>query len=217
VSAVELTEAMRTTGTCRYFTSEPVPDDVLRAAFDVARFGPQGGNRQPVRWIVVRDAARKQALADLYLPIWKAYLAGIGTGEVRADALPKTVQDADHFAEHLAEAPALIVVCAEVAGLHPTDTELDRVSVVGGASIYPTVQNLCLALRDRGVGSAVTTLLCVTEPQVRELLEIPDDYLTAAHVAVGYPARPFPTKLTRSPVEDIVSAETFGRPLFDGA
>lgn len=211
---MELTDAMRTTGTCRYFRPDPVPDEVLRAAFDVARFGPQGGNRQPVRWIVVRDAATKQALADLYLPPWKAYLAGVGIGDVRVGALPQTVVDADHFAEHLAEVPAIVVACAEVEGLHPTDAELGRLSVVGGGSIYPTVQNLCLALRDQGVGTAVTTLLCLSEPAVRELLAIPDGYLTAAHIAVGYPGKPFPTKLTRSPVEEIVFDGAFGRPMF---
>lgn len=211
---MELTTAMRTTGTCRYFSPEPVPDDVLYRAFDVARFGPQGGNRQPVRWIVVRDEARKQALADLYLPMWRPYLAGLRDGSVRAEALPRTVLDADHFAEHLAEVPAIIVVCAELDGLHPTDTELGRLSVVGGASIYPTVQNLCLALREEGVASAVTTLLCHEEPEVRRLLGLPPELITAAHVAVGYPAKGFPTKLTRQPVEDIVSLEHFDTPMF---
>jgi nitroreductase len=211
---MELTEAMRTTGTCRYFRPDPVPDEVLYAAFEAARFGPQGGNRQPVRWIVVRDAARKQALADLYLPPWKAYFDGIATGDVRTGTLPQAVTDADHFAEHLAEVPVIVVACAELSGLHPTDTELDRLSVVGGASIYPTVQNLCLALRDQGVGTALTTLLCISEPAVREMLSIPEGFLTAAHVAVGYPDKPFPRTLTRSPVEDIVYAEAFDRPFF---
>ncbi|MDI2030405.1 nitroreductase family protein [Saccharopolyspora sp. TS4A08] len=211
---MELTEAMRTVGTCRYFAPDPVPDEVLHQAFDAARFGPQGGNRQPVRWIVVRDPQRKQALADLYLPMWKAYLGGIGDGSVNVGAMPKAVRDADHFAEHLAEVPAIVVVCAEIDGLHPTDLELDRLSVVGGASIYPTMQNFCLALRDQGVASAVTTLLCHAEPEVRALLEIPDGVLTAAHVAVGYPQKRFPTKLTRSPVEDIVASETYTRPYF---
>jgi nitroreductase len=211
---MELTEAMRTTGTCRYFSPDPVPDEVLRAAFDVARFGPQGGNRQPVRWIVVRDAATKQALADLYLPLWKAYFDGIASGEVNVGALPKTVTDADTFAENLAGVPAIVVACAELDGLHPTDTELGRLSVVGGGSIYPTVQNLCLALRDQGVASAFTTLLCITEPAVRELLHIPDGFITAGHIAIGYPAHGFPTRLTRTPVEEIVFAEAFDRPLF---
>ncbi|MFC7959692.1 nitroreductase family protein [Rhodococcoides kroppenstedtii] len=211
---MELTEAMRTTGTCRRYTKDPVPDEVLRTAFDHARFGPQGGNRQPVRWIVVRDAERKQALQDLYLPMWDAYFQGITGGTVSVGALPKTVQDADYFARHLAEVPAIIVVCAALDGLHPTDHELGRLSVVGGASIYPTMQNLCLALRDQGVATAVTTLLCHEEPAVREMLSIPDEYITAAHIAVGYPERAFPTKLTRSPVEEIVALESFDRPMF---
>ncbi len=211
---MELTEAMRTTGTCRYFRPDPVPDAVLHAAFDAARFGPQGGNRQPMRWIVVRDAATKQALADLYLPLWKAYFDGIASGDVNVGALPKSVTDADTFAENLATVPAIVVACAELAGLHPTDAELGRLSVVGGGSIYPTVQNLCLALRDQGVATAFTTLLCITEPAVRELLHIPEDFITAGHIAVGYPARGFPTKLTRSPVEEIVFSETFDQPYF---
>jgi nitroreductase len=211
---MELTEAMRTVGTCRYFRPDPVPDDVLHRAFEVARFGPQGGNRQPMRWIVVRDAARKKVLAELYLPMWKTYLAGIGSGTVNVGALPRTVRDADHFAEHFAELPVIIVACAEVAGLHPTDADLDRLSVVGGASIYPTVQNLCLALRDQGVGTALTTLLCHAEPEVRALLRIPPEFLTAAHLGVGYPARDFPARLTREPVASTVSLDSFDRPLF---
>ena len=214
---MELIDAMRTTGTCRYFSDQDVPDEVLYAAFDAARFGPQGGNRQPVRWIVVRDAEKKKALADLYLPPWKAYLGAISTGDINVGALDKTVQAADDFAENLHNVPAIVVCVAELAGLHPTDTELGRLSVVGGCSIYPTMQNFCLALRDQGVATAVTTLLCLSEPAVRELLQIPDGFITAAHIAVGYPAKGFPTKLTRSPVEDIVHADTFGAPMFGAA
>jgi len=214
---MELTEAMRTTGTCRYFRPDPVPDDVLYRAFDSARFGPQGGNRQPVRWVVVRDPQRKQALADLYLPMWQPYFAGLNAGTTKANALPKSVLDANYFAENLASVPAILVLCAELDGLHPTDHELGRLSVVGGASIYPTMQNLCLALREQGVATAVTTLLCHQEPQVRELLEIPDEFITAAHIAVGYPATKFPTRLTRSPAEDIVSLERFPVPMYAGA
>ncbi|MFW0795295.1 nitroreductase family protein [Gordonia sp. CPCC 205515] len=211
---MELSEAMRSTGTCRYFSDKHVSDDVLRQAFDDARFGPQGGNRQPVRWVVVRDDATKKRLAELYLPYWEAYYAAVQEGSKAVGAVPKTVESANEFARHLGEVPVMIVVCAELDGLHPTDHELGRLSVVGGASIYPTVQNLTLALREQGVASALTTLLCAEEPAVKELLHIPDGYLTAAHIAVGYPRDGFPRKLTRTPVEDIVFRDSFDTPMF---
>jgi nitroreductase len=211
---MELSEAMRTTGTCRYFSERPVEDDVLYRAFDDARFGPQGGNRQPVRWVVVRDEVTKKALADLYLPFWEGYYAAVVEGSKKVGAIPKTVESANYFAHHLAEVPALIVVCAEMDGLHPTDHELGRLSVVGGASIYPSVQNLTLALRQQGVATALTTLLCAAENEVKELLGIPEGYLTAAHIAVGYPRDDFPRKLSRTPVEEITFLDRFDNRMF---
>lgn len=207
---MELLEAMRTTGTCRYFTDDDVPDDILYDAFEAARFSPQGGNRQPARWVLVRDLATKQALADLYLPRWRVYTAPGG----RRSTVKTPVGPANDFAENFASIPIIGVLCAKIASLYVTDKDLDRVPVVGGASIYPHMQNVCLALRDRGVATAVTTFLCADEPVVRELLNIPDDFLTAAHVGIGYPAKRFPTKLRRGPVSDFVFAERFGTPLF---
>lgn len=208
---MQLAEVLTTTGTCRRFTADPVPDDVLHRAFDLARFAPQGGNRQPVRWVVVRDPATRARLAELYLPIWRDYLGVRATG-----GMSRVLREADHFAAHLAEVPVLVVVCAEQAALHPTDHELGRVSIVGGASVYPAVYALLLALREQGLGAALTTLLCREEPAVRELLGIPEGFITAAHVAVGRPERPFPTTLTRAPVADVVYAERFDHPLFSG-
>ena len=104
-------------------------------------------------------------------------------------------------------------MCADLADTHPTDTELGRLSIVGGASVYPTAQNFCLALRNQGVASTFTTLLCMYEPQVKELLGIPDHLATAAHIVVGYPAKPFPKKLTRRPVEELAFVDSFDTPL----
>ncbi|CUU57979.1 YihY family inner membrane protein [Parafrankia irregularis] len=206
---MELTHAMRTTGTCRRFRPDPVPDDVLVEAFDAARFGPQGGNRQPVRFVVVRDPERRAALAGLYRARWQLYLAAL---RERGLTPPP---DTDHFVQHLGEVPVLIVVCVELAALHPTDTDLGRLSIVGGASVYPIVQNLCLALRGQGVASALTTLLVADEPAVAELLAIPPGYVTAAHLAVGYPEADFPRRLSRRPVAELVFEDTFGHPMGD--
>jgi nitroreductase len=212
---MEVTEAMRTTGTCRSFDAREVPEDVLHRAFDAARFGPQGGNRQAVRWLVVRDVGLKEWLQELYLRHWEPYYARIQEGQVRVGGGDGMLVAADRFAHSLARVPALVVVCARTEDLQVTDVDADRVSVVGGASIYPLVQNLCLALRDQGVATAMTTLLCREEVAVRDLLGIPPEYLTAGMLAVGYPAKRFPARLKRLPADEVVFADRFGNGLFD--
>lgn len=211
---MDLRETIESTGTCRHYRNDPVPEELLRRVLDAARFAPTGGNRQGVRFVVVRDAARRRALADLYLPLWEQY-AQRAVSRPGAP-LPALLRNADHMARHLAEIPVHIVVCAQTGDLMATDRHLDRVSVVAGASIYPSVQNLLLAARAEGLGTALTTLLCAVEPKVKDLLAIPDKVATAALIPMGYPAKGFPRKLAQSrrPVEEIAFAETYDKPLF---
>ena len=208
---MDFREVIETTGTCRFFRPDPIPDDVLRRVLDAARWAPTGGNRQGVRLVVVRDAAKRTALRDLYLPLWEQY---VGRATARPGApRPRLLENADHMARHLHEVPALIVVCAQLADLLATDRHLDRLTIVGGASVYPSVQNLLLAARSEGLGTALTTLLCAVEPQVKALLAIPEGIATAAMVPLGYPAKSFPKKLARRPLEDIVFGDVYGAAL----
>jgi nitroreductase len=225
---MELSEVMRTQNANRFYAPDPVPDEVFYKAIDDARFGPQGGNRQPVRFVIVRDPAKKKALADLYIVPWTAYSHAAKEG-VRALTAEKdgtekatwigmsnpmtALENADHFAEHFAEHPAIVVVCADISSTHPTDTELDRLSIVGGGSVYPIAQNFCLAMRNQGVATTFTTLLVAYEPQVKELLGLPEEWSTACHIVAGYPAKPFPKKLHRAPVEELAYVDTWGEPL----
>jgi nitroreductase len=212
---VDVIEAIKTTGACRYFKPDPVPDDVLERLFDAARHGPQGGNRQPVRYVVVRDPEIKRPLADWYREIWKSVVEMAQRGQYRAGRGAGSMLGAGtHMAEHLAEVPVLIVVCAVFDDLARTDAALDRPGVVGGASVYPSVQNLLLAARNEGLGGVVTTLLCAVEPQVKELLGIPDELITCATIPIGYPERPFPKRLTRAPLSEMVFADRYGERLF---
>jgi nitroreductase len=209
---MEFREVVETTGACRYFRPDPVPDGLLRRALDAARHAPTGGNRQGVRFVVVRDAAKRRRLRDLYVPLWEQYVAraGVRPGAPR----PTLLEAADHMARHLDEVPVLIVVCAQLADILATDRHLDRLSIVGGGSVYPAVQNLLLGARAEGLGTALTTLLCAVEPQVKELLGIPDGVATAAMIPLGYPARPFPRKLARRPLDEIVYGDAWGAPAF---
>lgn len=212
---MELRDAIRTTGTTRYFSPREVPDEVLEAAIEVARFGPSGGNRQPLRWIAVREPARKAALAELYLPLWKRDMRKFLGGEMESGSdLDSAVRAADDFAESMAEAPVILVACALLEGMHAHMLDADgRPNMLAGSSVYPMVQNLCLALRDAGVGTAITTLICEREREAARILELPEGVVCACHVVAGYPARDFPRRLTRLPVSELLFGESYGRPL----
>jgi nitroreductase len=208
---MDFATVLATTGACRFYRPDPVPDAVLARVLDAARWAPTGGNRQPVRFIVVRDAETRRRLRDLYLPLWEQYA---GRAVTRAGAPPpRLLANADHFARHLDEVPVHVVVCALLADVMATDRHLERLSLVGGASVYPAVQNLLLGARAEGLGSALTTLLCAVEPQVAALLAIPDGVATAAMVTLGYPARPFPARLARRPLAELCFADAWGTPL----
>lgn len=209
---MEFRDVLQTTHTCRFYRPDPIPDAVLARVLDGARWAPTGGNRQGVRFVVVRDAAKRRQLKDWYLPLWEQYSAR-ATARPGAPK-PRLLANADHFARHLDEVPVLVVVCGQLADIMATDRHLDRLSIVGGASVYPSVQNLLLAARAEGLGTALTTLLCAVEPQVKALLAIPDGVATAAMVALGYPARGFPRKLARRPLAEWCFGDTYGTPLF---
>jgi nitroreductase len=92
-----------------------------------------------------------------------------------------------------------------------TDAGQERVSVVGGGSVYPAVENLLLACRAEGLGCVLTTLLCGCEPEVRKLLAIPDPWYTAAAIPIGYPIGRGHGPLIRRPVEQLVYLDSWGK------
>jgi len=216
---ISVYEAMRTTRAVRMLRPDPIPDDVLRRVLEAATFAPSGGNRQGYRIIVVRDAASKRELAERQRKFWGAYAAA---GRSAASSLPEAARDrtlknlaaGDYLAEHFHELPAILVVCFDPRALMITDAGLGRPAVVGGASIYPAVQNLLLACRAEGLGCVLTTLLCAAEAELRPILALPEPWGTAAYVPIGYPVGKGHGPVNRRPVEEMVFADKFGSKMF---
>ena len=210
-------EAMSTLRAVRRLRPDPVPDDVLRRVLEAASFAPTGGNVQPWRVVVVRDPAKKRALGTLYAARWAAYskqhMAQLeGAPEELKARTGRVFAAGDHLARHFGETPVVLVFCFNPKIMAITDAKQDRISVVGGASIYTAVQNALLACRAEGLGCVITTLLCETEPEVRELLNIPEPWATAAAVPIGYPLLRGHGPIARRPVEKLAFADTWGEP-----
>lgn len=210
---MELREAMTSAWTNRHFLPDDVSDAEIADLLDIARFAPSGGNRQGWRVIVVKEQATRTKLRDFYLEAWEPYLAEIRKGattNTQTRLQSRGLAAADAFARGLDRIPVHLIVCVDLGVLQVTDKDLDRQSIAGGASIYPFTHNILLAARDAGLGAALTTLICPSEPGVIELLEIPDGFAVAALVALGRPVEEkIPKKLSRRPVEEFAFRERF--------
>ncbi|NDK88820.1 nitroreductase family protein [Gordonia desulfuricans] len=219
---MEFDDVIRTTFAAREFTDAPLPDDVLVEILDTARFAPSGGNRQGAHIVVVRDADTKARLAELSKPAARRYLAQRRRGENPWNPLQPTtatpeeiaaVPGVDGFVSSIVTAPVVLVAAVDLGKVATTDSGLDRIGIVGGASIYPLVWNILTIARSRGYGGTITSMAVAEEPAVRELLGIPDSHALAAVIPLGRPVRQL-TRLRRVEVRDFVTRERFdGEPL----
>jgi nitroreductase len=200
-------EAVTTTRAMRYLRSDPIPEAVLWDVLDVAIRGPSGGNRQGWAWVVVTEAETKARIAEWYREGWqRAYghnreeqlaTAAEAGGLGRANYL-----SAEHLAMHLEEAPVWVFPVLRGTA--------ESTSPLAGSSIYGAVQDLMIAARAHGLGSALTSLYGGHEADVRELLGLPEDARTFALIPLGYPARGRFNVPRRAPVEGVVHWKRWG-------
>lgn len=212
---MELYEAMSTLRAVRRLKPDPIPEDVLNRVLTAATWAPTGGNHQAWRIIAVQNSAKKRALAELYQPHWASYVpqyeaALANAPKDVAERSRRTFKAGTYLAENLQHVPVICVFCFTLHGITITDQDLARPSVVGGGSIYPAVQNLLLAARNENLGCVLTTLLCVEEPAVKDILGLPEDWYTAAAVPLGYPVATGHGAITRKPLDKMVFRDQFG-------
>ena len=214
---MELHEVMRTTAAIREFTDDPLPEDVLRRILDSARFAPSGGNRQGARLVLVTEQATREELARLNEPAVRRYVAQSKAGETPWNPLappgpsPEEIAATpvpSSFTRPVLTAPVVVVVAVDLGAVAAMDQDLDRVGLVAGASVYPLAWNILLAARAEGFGGTFTTMAVACEPEVKELLGLPEQYAVACVIPLGKPVTQ-PTRLKRVPVEEFVTWERY--------
>ena len=148
---IGLFEAIHTQRAIRRFSSEPVDDDLVRRMIAAAIRAPSGTNRQPWAFLVVRDTETKRRIADYYHKAWEGAFGHRKPGE---GVSVQVYRSAKHLAENMADVPVLIVACM----VYGEGERRRAPSITDGSSIYPAVQNLMLAARALGLGTALTSM-----------------------------------------------------------
>jgi nitroreductase len=173
--------------------SRPVEPAIIQECLEIAIQAPTGGNIPRYHFVVVTYTAKRAELGAIYK---RSYLEVYSPDrqEQTRQTDPGLIDSANYLAEHMHEAPVLIIPCVEappVQGMGPG----------AYASILPAVWSLMLALRARGLGSAWTTLHLRYEKESAALLGIPDHIAQAVLLPVAYytgddfkPARRVPAR-----------------------
>jgi nitroreductase len=204
---VDLLTGLATTRAIRRYRDEPVPDDVLAQILFAATRAPSGSNRQPFRFVVLRDGPNavegKRLIGEGARRIWggKREADGYDRGSGAQENTPKArmARTMQHYVDHFEDAPVLVLPCL-VRYREPVPTE--------GASIYPACQNLLLAARALGYGGVLTGFHVMVEAELRELLGIPDEAFMAATITIGKPVGGH-GPVRRRPIAELVYEESW--------
>jgi nitroreductase len=200
-------EVIGTQRAMRRLKPDAVPEELIKKLIWAATRAPSGGNTQPWRFLVVTDTEKRKQIAELYLEGWNRYVKAGYTDRAPAvspeaqAAAERTLRSAQYLADHLHEVPVHIIPCTWKLEVNT--------GIASGSSIYPAIQNLMLAARALGLGTALTTIHRWNEDKVKEVLGIPESAETAALIPVGWPKGKFGAG-PRLPVEAVTYWDEWG-------
>ena len=165
--------------------TKAVPRETINECLELAVQAPTGSNSQGWRWLVIDDPATRQALADLYKRGGNEYLTAAGAEAEKGDdeQAKRVFSSATYLMDHLHEVPVHVIPCIQG---RPNPSAPAAMSAGLYGSIFPAVWSFQLALRARGLGSALTTLHLAYEAEAAELLGVPDDMHQVALLPVAY-------------------------------
>ena len=215
---MDLFESMMTQKSIRRYTDAPVTDDEIWQCLRAAIQAPNGGNSQPWQWVVVTDADKRRRIGEIYKRAWDRYWPAVTrdapeppSEEARQQGM-RVAASATHLAEHLGEAPALVMLLghSEYKTFQLRDDKGDvDIGHTYYTSLVPALQNFMLAARGLGIGTCLTTLFRVHQDDVRRVCGIPEEYEIEALVPMGRPRGKFGIA-PRHPIETVTSWNEYG-------
>jgi nitroreductase len=194
----DLWSVMSTARTIRRFTDEPVDDVTLARCLQAATWAPSGANAQGWRFVVLRSPELREVVATAAARALEVIEPVYGmTRPADDDDSRRARNDRATYELHDRAGEFTSVLFTQIR--FATASEL----LLGG-SIFPAMQNFLLAARSLGLGACVTSWVSYGgEPLLRDAVGVPDDWMLAGHVVVGWP-RGNHGPVRRRPLSEVV-------------
>jgi nitroreductase len=172
--------------------NRPVEREVIEECINLAIQAPTGSNQQKWHFLVVTDAKKRAAIAELYRKSFELYRGSDDESEEAKEAAPiegadarqmwRVASSARYLSKNMQHVPVLVILCYEGR----VEKEAPFVQAGFYGSILPAAWSLMLALRARGLGSAWTTLHMRYEKEAAAILGIPGNVTQAVLLPVAY-------------------------------
>jgi nitroreductase len=157
--------------------TRPVEQEVLEECLTLAQQAPRASNVERRAFVVVRDAAKRAALADLWRQGMEAYLRRVPEPEPGSQPA-RMLAGVRYLGEHMQDVPVHLIPCA----LDRLDGKSLGAQAGLWGSIGPAIWSFMLAARARGLGTCWTTFHLAHEEAAAEILGIP--YAEVSQVAL---------------------------------
>jgi nitroreductase len=197
---------------------KPVPMEVIRECLALATQAPTGSNAQGWHFVFVTDPAKKAKIGEIYAARFAAYRNMDVSAHALVEGLEgpdkaqqeRVIDSAEYLAENMGRVPVLMIPCVEGR----TDQLTGPMANIAAASVYgsiiPAAWSFMLAARERGLGTAWTTLHLMDEKEVADLLGIPyDEVMQVALVPVAYTKGTDFKPARRKPLDDVVHVDAW--------
>lgn len=199
-------DVMATARSIRRFTDEPVDDATLARCLQAATWAPSGANAQAWRFVVLRSPEQRAVVAQaatqalkIIEPVYGMHRPDPGDDSRRA----RTYRAIYELHDRAGELTTVLFTYRRFE----TASEL----LLGG-SIYPAMQNFLLAARAQGLGACPTSWASYGgEALLRRAVGVPDDWMLAGHVVVGWP-RGAHAPVRRHPPREVVFLDRWDAP-----
>jgi nitroreductase len=188
--------------------TRPVGRDVILECIRLAMQAPTASNAQDWRWLVITDADKRAAIADIYRSIGAEYLA-LAANDTSDPQTQRVYASAFSLTDTLGQVPVHVIPCLD----NRIDNSNALTAASAWASIIPAGWSFLLALRSRGLGSVWTTMHLAKEQEVAELLGIPATVTQAALFPVAYTIGTDFRPASRPPAETITYWDTWEQPV----
>ena len=181
-ATADVWDVMSTCRTIRRFTDEPVDDATLARCLEAARWAPSGANAQQWRFVVLRSPEMRAVVAKAAAQALAVIEPVYGMNRP-ADDDDSRVARTNRATYELHDRAGELTSALFAQKNWSTASEL----LLGG-SIYPAMQNFSLAARALGLGTCFTSWASYGgEALLREAVGVPDDWMLAGHIVVGWP------------------------------